>query len=210
MADYMEIRNPKTLGADRLPVERTPLGRPGDYKPCVAKLPDGTLLVVAFNSAKKVDGRPQEDMLLWRSQDGGRTWSERTITPLLGREPYFSVLPDGTLFISVHLLGKDIRNEKGYVYSMLHRSVDVTATPETAWGWLETGWDLVPEAREDRVTWSYEPMNPWHIAFTPGIRPLRVEIGGEVVLQDGRPTRVDPAEVRAKAREQAARLHARL
>ncbi|MBN2114730.1 MAG: amidohydrolase family protein [Acidimicrobiia bacterium] len=93
---------------------------------------------------------------------------------------------------------------------VLHRSVDVTATPETAWRWLETGWDLIPEARDDRVTWSYEPMDPWHIAFTPGIRPLRVEVGGEFVFEDGRPTRVDAAEVRAKAREQAARLHARL
>jgi len=93
---------------------------------------------------------------------------------------------------------------------VLHRSVDVTATPETAWGWLEEGWSLVPEARGDRVTWSYEPMDPWHIAFTPGIRPLQVEVGGEVVLRDGKPTRVDPEEVRAKAAEQAARLHARL
>jgi cytosine/adenosine deaminase-related metal-dependent hydrolase len=92
----------------------------------------------------------------------------------------------------------------------LHRSVDVTATPETAWRWLQTGWDLVPEARGDRVTWSYEPMDPWHIAFTPGIRPLRVEVGGAVVWEDGHPTRVDEAEIRAKAREQAARLHARL
>jgi len=31
-----------------------------------------------------------------------------------------------------------------------------------------------------------------------------------VVLADGRPTRVDADEIRAKAREQAARLHARL
>ena len=92
----------------------------------------------------------------------------------------------------------------------LHRSVDVTASPEVAWRWLATGWDLVPEARDDRVTWSYEPMDPWHVAFTPGIRPLRVEIGGRVAWADGRPTMVDAAEVRAKAREQAARLHARL
>lgn len=93
---------------------------------------------------------------------------------------------------------------------VMHRSVDVTATPETAWSWLETGWDLVPEARHDTVTWSYEPMDPWHIAFTPGIRPLRVEVDGEILLDDGVPTRVDPTEIRAKAREQAARLHARL
>ncbi len=91
-----------------------------------------------------------------------------------------------------------------------HREVDVAASPETAWGWLETGWDLVPEARDDRVTWSYEPMDPWHIAFTPGVRPLQVEVGGEVVYADGAPTKVDAAEVRAKAAEQAKRLHARL
>ena len=93
---------------------------------------------------------------------------------------------------------------------VLERSVDVTCGPDTAWGWLGTGWDLVPEARDDTVTWSYDPMDPWHIAFTPGIRPLDVTIGGEVVLRDGRPTRVDADEIRARAREQAARLHARL
>jgi cytosine/adenosine deaminase-related metal-dependent hydrolase len=93
---------------------------------------------------------------------------------------------------------------------VLQRSTDVTATPDTAWSWLATGWDLVPEARDDEVTWSYEPMEPWHVAFTPAVRPVQVVVGGEVVLEDGRPTRVDPAEVRAKAREQAVRLHARL
>jgi hypothetical protein len=35
-------------------------------------------------------------------------------------------------------------------------------------------------------------------------------IDGEVVYADGAPTRVDAEEIRAKAREQAARLHARL
>jgi cytosine/adenosine deaminase-related metal-dependent hydrolase len=93
---------------------------------------------------------------------------------------------------------------------VLERAVDVTCGPDTAWGWLGTGWNLVPEARQDTVTWSYEPMDPWHVAFTPGIRPLEITVGGEVVLRDGRPTRVDAAEIRAKAREQAARLHARL
>jgi cytosine/adenosine deaminase-related metal-dependent hydrolase len=93
---------------------------------------------------------------------------------------------------------------------VMARSTDVTSTPEQAWTWLEEGWNLVPEARADRVTWSYEPMDPWHIAFTPGIRPLSVEVDGEVVFEDGVATRVDAAEVRARASEQAKRLHARL
>jgi cytosine/adenosine deaminase-related metal-dependent hydrolase len=91
-----------------------------------------------------------------------------------------------------------------------HRADDVTASPELAWSWLEGGRTLVPEAAGDVVTWSYAPMDAWHVAFTPGIRPVRIVVDGEVVLAEGHPTRVDPAEVRAKAAEQAARLHARL
>jgi hypothetical protein len=53
-------------------------------------------------------------------------------------------------------------------------------------------------------------MDPWHLAFTPGVRPLEVKVDGEVVFADGQTTRVDAGEVRAKAAEQAARLHARL
>jgi hypothetical protein len=37
-----------------------------------------------------------------------------------------------------------------------------------------------------------------------------VVVDDEIVLDEGIPTRVDPAEVRAKAAEQASRLHARL
>jgi cytosine/adenosine deaminase-related metal-dependent hydrolase len=93
---------------------------------------------------------------------------------------------------------------------VLERSVDITASPENAWSWLETGWEIMPEARNDEVTWSYEPMDPWHLAFTAGVRPIEVNVDGEVLLADGLPTRVDPTEIRVKASEQAARLHARL
>ena len=84
---------------------------------------------------------------------------------------------------------------------VMHRSVDVTVGPDPAWAWLENGWRVMPEARQDEVTWSYEPMDPWHIAFTPGVRPLDVVVAGETVLKDGVATRVDPVEVRAKAAE---------
>lgn len=93
---------------------------------------------------------------------------------------------------------------------VMQRSVDVTAGPDSAWSWLETGWDIMPEARNDQVTWSYDPMDPWHLAFTPGVHPLEVKVDDQVVFADGRPTKVDAAEVRAKAAEQAVRLHARL
>lgn len=91
-----------------------------------------------------------------------------------------------------------------------HREDDVTASPETAWRWLEAGWELFPQAREDRVTWSYAPMSPWHLAYTPGVRACEVRVGGEIVFQNGKPTRVDPEEIRARAVEQSKRLFERL
>jgi cytosine/adenosine deaminase-related metal-dependent hydrolase len=93
---------------------------------------------------------------------------------------------------------------------VMHRSVDVTAGPDPAWAWLEEGWNIVPEARNDEVTWSYDPMDPWHLAFTAGVHPLEVKVDGEVVFANGKTTRVDADEIRAKAREQAKRLHAKL
>ena len=90
------------------------------------------------------------------------------------------------------------------------RAVDLTFSPDTAWSWLEHGWALVPETRNDRVRWSYEPMEPWHLAYTPTVRAIDVDIDGEPALRDGVATRVDPAEIRARAAEQTARLHARL
>ncbi len=57
------------------------------------------------------------------------------------------------------------------------------------------------------MRWSYDEMDPWRLAYTTGVRAIDVEIDGEVVLRDGDAMRVDASEVRAKAAEQAARLH---
>jgi cytosine/adenosine deaminase-related metal-dependent hydrolase len=90
------------------------------------------------------------------------------------------------------------------------RADDVAFSPDTAWSWVEHGWTLVPEALSDRVSWSYSPMEPWHLAYTPTVRAIDVDIDGEPALRGGVATRVDADEIRTKAAEQAARLHARL
>ncbi len=88
------------------------------------------------------------------------------------------------------------------------RDDDLAASPDEVWEWLATGQGLFPEVADDTVTWSYPTMAPWHLAYTTSLRPLEVTVGGETVLADGRPTRVDGAEIRAKAAEQARRLFA--
>ncbi|MEO5901782.1 MAG: amidohydrolase family protein [Ilumatobacteraceae bacterium] len=108
-------------------------------------------------------------------------------------------------------IGADMLEEARLAYVRL-REDDVTASPDTVWQWLEAGYAFFPEARDDRVTWSYDHADSgWHVAFTPGMRALDVTLAdGETVLRAGHPTRVDLDEVRAKAAEQAARLFAQL
>ena len=86
------------------------------------------------------------------------------------------------------------------------RESDVTASPEQAWAWLQTSQSLFPEVTQDSVTWSYSPMDPWHLAYTTDVRAIDVRVDGEYRMVGGVPTRVDPAEIRARAAEQATRL----
>ncbi len=106
-------------------------------------------------------------------------------------------------------IGADMLDEFRLAFVKL-RERDVTETPDTSWAMLAVNQDLFPEVADDRVTWSYEPMDPWRLAYTTGVGPVRVEVGGEVVWEDGQPTRVDGAEVRAKAAEAAQKLFAKL
>ncbi len=119
------VRNPQTLAVDVLPADRVPVGVPDDYKPCIARLPSGELLLVAFHQHQLGGKKIREEIKLFRSRDGGCTWSAgRVLKGLLGREPYLSVLRDGTVLITVHLLPQDIRNKIGHTHSYVHRSGD--------------------------------------------------------------------------------------
>lgn len=106
-------------------------------------------------------------------------------------------------------IGADMLDEFRLAYARLRES-DVTSSPDTAWSWLAAGWELVPEAASDRVRWDYPTAEPWHLAFTTGVRPQQVWVGDELVFDGGSCTRVDEAEIRSHAAEAASRLFARL
>jgi len=130
----IEIVNPKSLGVSQISAQRIAIGISGDYKPCIAKLPDGELLVVFFNMNSQKDqyaawnSKVQltcEDIFMCRSSDGGKTWSQRQELDLLGREPYFTILSDGTILITVHVLPQDVDNEWApATQTLVHRSTD--------------------------------------------------------------------------------------
>jgi cytosine/adenosine deaminase-related metal-dependent hydrolase len=104
-------------------------------------------------------------------------------------------------------IGADMLDEFRLAYARA-READISAAPDQAWAWLEQGQRLFPEAADDRVTWSYDQIDPWSLAFTTGVHPVDVEIGGRSVLAGGVATLVDGREIRAKAAEQAKRLFA--
>ena len=116
---------------------------------------------------------------------------------------------DNPIALGTDGIGADMFAEFQLAY-VKQREHDINSTPDTAWSWLEQGWELFPDARHDRVRWSYGTIEPWHVAFTPTIRAVDVDVEGEPALRDGTAVRVDADEVRAKAAEQATRLHAAL
>jgi photosystem II stability/assembly factor-like uncharacterized protein len=119
-----QVMKRKTLAADTVECERIALGDPDDYKPDIVMLPNGELILVAFHQHQRKGKKVLEQTLLFRSRDGGRTWSGPEKLDLLGREPYLTVLKDGTLFMTGHLLADDVRNKHGYIHGYLHRSTD--------------------------------------------------------------------------------------
>ena len=107
-------------------------------------------------------------------------------------------------------IGADMFDEARLTYVKL-REDNLTATPDTAWQWLENGEDLFPEVRNDRVVWNYDHVeSPWHLAFTTGVRPTDVFIDGKQIIKDGQPLTFDINEIRAKSAEAAVRLHKKL
>ena len=102
-------------------------------------------------------------------------------------------------------IGADVLDDFRVAYARA-RENDVTFDAATAWQWVETARDLVPESRTDRVEWSRPMGDAWDLAFTTGVTPRHITVDGEVVFANGMPTKVDVDEVRARAAEQAERL----
>lgn len=71
LSDRISIHSRDKLPAPPVPCQRVALGKPDDYKPCIARLPGGELLLTAFHQEQRDDNKVMEQTLLFRSQDGG-------------------------------------------------------------------------------------------------------------------------------------------
>jgi len=115
-----------------------------------------------------------------------------------------------TVLLGSDGIGSDMAEESRLAYVRL-REFDSHATPDVVAGWMHNARKAFPESLDDVVTWRYPAADaPWHAAFTTGMRVEQVKIAGRVIVNHGTTTLVDEHEVRAKAREAAARLHQRM
>jgi hypothetical protein len=138
--DVINVRNPVTLPA-QIPAKRVPVGLAGDYKPDLVVLPSGEMLLVMYQPVTNSNGTYQENVILYRSDDSGLTWGARDTLPLFGKEPYFTLLSDGTLFMTASFNSADYRNTEGYTYAIVYRSEDGGST-----------WTSMPILAEDVPT----------------------------------------------------------
>lgn len=153
----IKIVQPRSLSGEDIASVRTPLGVPNDYKPWVAQLPSGELLIVAFSfggtpSNKLPPGTPYlERAIFWRSHDGGKTWGEREERlDIHGREFALTSLADGTLIMPCHFLANDAANKTGYTHSKIFRSVDHGKT----WSEERVGPEGFPEKAGTSTDWT--------------------------------------------------------
>ena len=115
-----------------------------------------------------------------------------------------------TVVLGTDGIGADMLDEFRLAF-VTAKSDDLSADPVRVWSWLDNAQRLFPAATDDTVRWSYDHMDsPWHLAFTTGVQVRDVHISGRAVVVDGQPVSFDLQEIRSKAAEQAARLHARL
>jgi len=157
----IKVLAPQYLPGDNIVAVRSPLGIPNDYKPWIARLPDGQLLIVAFSYGGVPNnlippGTPYlERAVFWRSDDDGQTWGPRDEQPdVHGREFALNVLGDGTLIMPCHFLSADAANKAGHTYSKVFRSADQGHT------WTETriGPDGFPKGANTTSDWTVVEM----------------------------------------------------
>ena len=132
----LQVVNNKAL-SPRIPAELVELEGNYNFKPYIAELPDGEILMSLSHTHDEeavTGGTLTVHPVTYRSADGGRTWGGGRHVPEMvgGHEPAVTVI-DGVVFVTAHF-GKPPRNDPiaghDHFYNVIYRSEDAGRTFE--------------------------------------------------------------------------------
>ncbi len=81
-----------------MPATRTRIGEIGNYKAGLTRLANGKLVAAV---CRERPGHSDFDVLVYASEDDGLSWTRIDKTPLCGKEPSLTTLPDGSIVLTV-------------------------------------------------------------------------------------------------------------
>lgn len=175
---FLKVINPKKLKTDSIPAELIELEGRGNYKPNIGVLPDGELVMCALHQHFEdpfMGGHYTTHSVMYKSQDGGRTWSKGKHLRFFGHEPSITII-DGIVFVLTHFLSNEnyeweTMADEDYTYDMLYRSTDGGET----WESIPLKYEMFPGAEKA------------HMAYTRNIFKLadgRLFLGMTVGVKD--------------------------
>ena len=92
---------------------RTRVTARGTYKAGMAQLPNGTLVLAACrDNYKKDPAKRGFSIEVYESSDEGLTWTEIGESPLFGKEPSLTALPNGSLVLTVQDYGPGATHDR--------------------------------------------------------------------------------------------------
>ena len=167
MADCRRSGDVGPMGAETAPPWTLTLAAPIDHldliarEPMIVEHPDGSLFVTgygaAFMSGKEVDVPP-----LWKSSDGGATWSRVNVGTMKdgavgNSDPDLAVAPDGTLYFAALVYNpKAGEGER----------INIGASPDGGATWK---WTLLSKTRFDDRPWvEVTPDGTAHVIWNDG------------------------------------------
>jgi len=116
------------------PAVRRRVGPRGNYKPGLARLADGRLLLVTCRHLGSAPPAPNFEVYAYRSADNAESWTELGAIGIPGKEPTLAVTPDGTAVLIAQ--NADFRGST-YRRPFVARSTDAGETWEV--GQLASG-----------------------------------------------------------------------
>ena len=131
----LKVINPAKLGTDKIPAELIALEGNYNYKPNIGVMPDGELLMLTLHEHYEepcMGGRYTIHTVMYRSRDGGRSWSRGQHLRFFGHEPSITIIDD-VIFVLTHFCSNpghefeafaDVTRSRGRFAGRVEEAVD--------------------------------------------------------------------------------------